>query len=100
MNAAVKQQWVDALRSGEYFQEVGKYRSTDGCAHCVLGVLIDLHSKATGQPWHPALIDDTRVTAVFNWAGLRVARASELVRKNDSMEYSFEDLAYEIERSL
>ena len=49
MNPEVKKQWVEALRSGEYEQ-------TDCALHdergfCCLGVLCDLHAKATGGKW-------------------------------------------------
>jgi hypothetical protein len=44
MNTAIKQNWVTALRSGEYEQTKETFYA-DG-AYCALGVLIDLHNKA------------------------------------------------------
>lgn len=49
MNAEVKQKWLDALRSGEYKQAKSALRNGDG--YCCLGVLCDLHAKATGHVW-------------------------------------------------
>lgn len=41
MDATIKQQWVDALRSGKYRQARGRLRD-DGDAMCCLGVLCDI----------------------------------------------------------
>ena len=49
MNADVKQDWIEALRSGEFSQSRSQLRDFDG--HCCLGVLCELHSRATGTPW-------------------------------------------------
>lgn len=49
MNQEIKQQWTQALRSGTYQQVRGNMRIHDG--YCVLGVLCDLHSQATGTRW-------------------------------------------------
>lgn len=46
MNPEIKQQWVDALRSGEYPQSTNYLRDKTGW--CCLGVLTDLFIKATG----------------------------------------------------
>ncbi len=53
MNKDIKTQWVAALRSGEYAQttHILKDASKDTPEFCCLGVLCDLHSKATGTPW-------------------------------------------------
>lgn len=51
MNPTIKQQWVEALRSGAYAQGKGYLRTRAG--FCCLGVLCDLHSKATGEAWNP-----------------------------------------------
>ena len=52
MNPDIKQAWLDALRSGEYEQAYGKLRS--GNSFCCLGVLCDLHAKATDNVWDEA----------------------------------------------
>lgn len=72
MNQDIKQQWLAALRSGEYTQGRGLLRPTED-TYCCLGVLCDLHAKATGEIW----IDDRYFdqsealpTIVQQWAGL------------------------------
>jgi hypothetical protein len=76
MNNDVKAKWVAALRSGEYVQ--GRSRLRTGNTFCCLGVLCDLHSKATGGKWF-ANLDGTASygrsrsllpPAVMVWAGL------------------------------
>lgn len=42
MNADVAKQWVAALRSGKYRQNIGSLRSPCGTKYCVLGVLADV----------------------------------------------------------
>jgi hypothetical protein len=46
MNEQVKQQWIEALRSGEYSQTQEELRNLDG--YCCLGVLCDIYSKSKG----------------------------------------------------
>lgn len=48
MNTEVKQQWVEALRSGQYEQGTGRlHRAENGVSlFCCLGVLCDLAVKA------------------------------------------------------
>lgn len=74
MNKEIKAKWIQALRSGKYKQAIGSLRKPDG--FCCLGVLCDLHSKETGNPWE----DDGRCydgdrhllsAAVLQWAGLK-----------------------------
>jgi hypothetical protein len=50
MNADIKQLWIDALRSGKYKQGYGRLRDEEDTEtqFCCLGVLCDLHAKATG----------------------------------------------------
>jgi len=51
LDPVVKQQWLKALRSGEYKQgqRVLKVKTLEGeLRHCCLGVLCELHRKATG----------------------------------------------------
>lgn len=44
MNEQIKQEWIDALRSGEYEQGKGSLRDRDQ-RYCCLGVLCDLAVK-------------------------------------------------------
>lgn len=48
MNKEIKQQWVEALRSGDYKQGAYALRNiNDG--FCCLGVLCDIYHKETGK---------------------------------------------------
>lgn len=51
MHPQIKQQWVEALRSGEYVQGSGALRDARN-RFCVNGVLCDLHAKAHGYAWY------------------------------------------------
>ncbi len=79
MNQEIKQKWVAALRSGEYKQGQGELNGDGG--YCCLGVLCDLHAKATGGNWNRfpdvgnramQYLDEayTLPNPVMEWAGL------------------------------
>jgi hypothetical protein len=53
MNAEIKKQWIEALKSGDYQQgkSVLRQNTTNGVYHCCLGVLCELHAKATNTKW-------------------------------------------------
>ena len=51
MNPQVKEKWVNALRSGEYKQDISRLRSNDGNSFCCLGVLCDLYAKEHNEDW-------------------------------------------------
>jgi hypothetical protein len=46
MNLEIKEQWLTALRSGEYRQVGGRLTGIDNKSFCCLGVLCDLAVKA------------------------------------------------------
>jgi len=76
MNPEIKQAWVAALRSGEYKQGVGQLNENGDM--CCLGVLCDLHSKATGNQWEGdygvklyGQHDCLPPSCVVQWAGLK-----------------------------
>ena len=129
MDQDVKQEWIEALRSGDYEQGVGALRKANGTdTFCCLGVLCDLYQDATGKgewkrPEHReqyhfrtagdkgrgVLPDDVR-----DWAGLDVnqgavlspdalpddkSAAYNLTSLNDA-DYSFDDIADVIEQNL
>ena len=95
MNASVKKQWVEALRSGEYKQGIHTLRrQCEGQDQfCCLGVLCDLYTKAfptAAGKWNHGIIIGHMVPfvrldssgeeqaefeclppAVCEWAGLR-----------------------------
>jgi hypothetical protein len=50
MKPEIKQMWVDALRSGKYRQGDSYLRVEN--SFCCLGVLCDLHARATGGEWN------------------------------------------------
>lgn len=49
MRKDIKAKWIRALRSGKYRQGDGQLRNDD--KFCCLGVLCDIHAKATGEKW-------------------------------------------------
>lgn len=57
--------WVAALESGEYKQGRCKLRGLDG-GFCCLGVLCDLHAKATGKEW---VVDGNPDTIRYTYDG-------------------------------
>lgn len=89
MREDVKNLWVEALRSGEYRQGVGRLaKKVDGRKeHCCLGVLCDLAVKAgvvferetlpiSSNPWYANYAFDesyeiTLPEVVSEWAGLQ-----------------------------
>lgn len=78
MKPEIKEQWMNALRSGEYSQTRGFLRTSDG--FCCLGVLCDLYSKETGTKWgeyqgkftNSSFIGEfaTLPTEVVEWSGI------------------------------
>lgn len=85
MNPEVKTQWLAALRGEEYQQAEGGLRlgrpEHGPVCHCCLGVLCDLHAKATGGRWEPSVACGDNAAAYLNevsylprevqaWAGL------------------------------
>ena len=102
MNAEIKQQWVEALRSGEYKQ--GKdYLRRDG-EYCCLGVLCDLHAQATGYRWDQNTRSNTYRNAdlyapdeVLDWAGLTDQQGRVLATLNDG-NANFNAIAFAIEK--
>lgn len=107
MNPQVAQLWVEALRSGRYEQTRGRMRCED--KFCCMGVLCDVHAGQTGNTWHnDYYLDDACLPppAVLQWAGLKTDRGMvdgeefSLTGMNDSMCYSFAEIADFIERNV
>ena len=119
MNTEIKNQWITALRSGDYQQ--GIYNLFNGESFCCLGVLCDLAVKAQvlSEPrklYYPLEdvdkyyydnVWDSLPESVRIWAGLEISdpkinvsgplRISYL---NDELGYNFEHLATLIEEQL
>jgi len=121
MNKEIAKQWCDALRSG-------KYKQCQWCLcrqrffqkqYCCLGVLCELHSKATGQAkmeshkgkivydWH----EHNLPKSVVDWAGMKSSLGDipktegqycpfSLADANDRHGYSFEKIAEIIEKNV
>lgn len=52
MKPDILKKWVSALRSGKYKQGKEQLKKLNGQPKfCCLGVLCDLHAKATGKQW-------------------------------------------------
>lgn len=64
MNPAIKQQWIDSLRSDEYYQgkEWLRHGTKEESSFCCLGVLCDLYLSDTRQQW-----DFPRDSNSFTW---------------------------------
>lgn len=120
MNKDIKQEWVDALRSGEYKQTKGNLRTDSG--FCCLGVLCDLYAKHKPACWKPSdctgfnhywfypdaddmnACSQTLPNAVYKWAELPennpiAIRNRSLAELNDG-GYSFTEIANIIEENL
>lgn len=50
MNQAIKERWIESLRSGEYEQTQGRLRDETG--YCCLGVLCDLYAQEKNIEWN------------------------------------------------
>ncbi len=119
MNQQIKQQWIEALRSGEYSQTQNQLKNHYG--YCCLGVLCDLYSKANENGlwieeenlFHFETFEgeyeySTLPTDVCKWAGLDddnpvVEYGEEKVAisdLNDKEQLSFNQIAAIIEVQL
>ena len=72
MDQNIKEQWVEALRSGEY--EQGRYWLRYEDKFCCLGVLCDLHAQATNREW------EDKNDAVGNYLGSDEILPEEVVK--------------------
>lgn len=77
MNQRIKKLWIKALRSGKWKQGRAWLRidgTRDGEPEfCCLGVLCDLHSRATDTAWKGRYYDQASATlpiSVQQWAGI------------------------------
>ena len=74
MDPVIKEQWTKALRSGEYKQgklRLNKFKLPEGTVYCCLGVLCDLHNKATGEGQWSDVIEASEGFMVREYDGTR-----------------------------
>jgi hypothetical protein len=106
------QDWVDALESGKYTQGNG-FLNKDG-THCCLGVLCDIIDNTR---WIPKNLETHPDSIINNW-GLNTSLLptaisfqckensqnysidNDLMRMNDSMKYSFKEIAQYIMENI
>lgn len=92
MNSQIKQQWLTALRSGEYSQARWNLQSTEG--YCCLGVLCDLYSKETATDWDYDVTEDDTPFHYYNFEGessilpLSVVQWAELDSQSPIVKFS------------
>lgn len=120
MNQTIKQQWISALRGGDYHQTKHSLKSNDG--YCCLGVLCDLYAKVKNKEWEQDKIlgymmegvDNILPDSVVEWAELDaddpivsciVSHLNEedevtLSVLNDQACYTFDQIANVIEVQL
>jgi hypothetical protein len=87
MNNEIKQEWISALRSGEYKQAKHVLNGDGGM--CCLGVLCDLYMKKTGEgEWVPrtAKEEDSRVLQKYTSIG--TFEGSEVVPPASVMKWA------------
>ena len=112
MNPIVKAAWVAALRSNEY-QQGRVYLRNRVNQFCCLGVLCDLHAKATSTEWETAAglpekyLDSLAnlPAAVMKWSGIttqlgQLPNGRTLSSLNDDDKLSFAAIADIIEENL
>ncbi len=121
MNPEIKKRWVEALRSGEYRQGTHALKQVVYDAtgeqyvkYCCLGVLCDLHQKATALSlWRSDTQRGVQTYCdslcylpcdVFAWAGLQshdpMVEDSSLSCLNDAGGFTFDMIADKIEEHL
>lgn len=94
MRQDVKNQWVEALRSGDFRQGRGQLHPTDG-SYCCLGILcllaeadgvceFDKHDRACWSKSDNDSEKHTLPSCVGKWAGLDIKRVTPLIELNDA----------------
>jgi len=103
MDAELKKQWVEALRSGKYEQGQQYLQKDD--KFCCVGVLCDIINP---ESWRSAVgsikrwegFVDTLPYGVNSQIGLSHTSEAHLIDMNDKHEESFETIANYIERNM
>ena len=102
MNPQIKQQWLTALRSGEYSETKGWIRNNDG--YDPWGVLCDLHDKvrtSKNSGWelyyHKFIYLSEKYgvpTEIFRWAGLEEGLMVVVDKKYELISYLVDKRGY------
>jgi len=111
MNAEIKREWIERLRSGEYKQ--GMFALNRGQTFCCLGVLCEIAVEKgvairvdTDRTFIRYRDNDgntcnaTLPRALQTWSGLGADDIGELVLQNDRKKRSFKEIADYIESGL
>ena len=117
MNEQIKNDWVNALRSGKYKKCRGLLRKSVN-EFCTLGVLCDLYAKSNNKTWRRlkntgfdgasySILDSSRLLPekIQDWAGIKRTLIDEyegnydmtLMDFNDTLDFTFEEMADLIE---
>ena len=109
MKSSLKQDWLQALRSGRYKQTIGTLKARDNgkTAFCCLGVLCD----QAGVKWDTLLgpvyncvfgdCEGTELTAEGRkFLGLTSQQHRKLIEMNDDEHKSFKEIADYIEKHV
>ena len=112
MNEQVKENWLSALRSGDYKQTQLKLHTDDG--FCCLGVLCDLYGKENNVEWnlanngHNYEFQDKEShlpSSVMEWAGVEgqnpdIDNGTETLATLNDTGCTFEEIADIIQEHL
>lgn len=105
LNTEKKQQWLEALRSGNYKQITSKLKTEDG--FCCLGVYADAVEHVDWQPNdNPNLANDFFISSgefceeILPGSMIDLGTQSEITRMNDQEGDSFNAIADWVEENL
>ena len=108
MDERIKDQWVKALRSGEYIQTRGELRACLTNNFCCLGVLCDIMKEEFGGEWEDGgcfifqgdLAGGDIPTDLRETIGLSYEDQEFLTVMNDDERSSFKEIADHIEKEF
>jgi hypothetical protein len=101
MDALVKQQWIDALRSGNYRQKPGVLMIVDiegGRYYCPNGVLCEMYDPNYFAGYQ--LVSGFPSDEVLGWAGLTFSESITIANLNDCNQHDSDTIAKWIEDNL
>lgn len=98
----LKQDWLTALRSGEYEQGEGRLRTMVG-EYCCIGVLADILVKKGIGEWFMYGFRYNNITRLNELSHLRILHCTIqeiLIRQNDVDKKNFKEIADYIEENV